>query len=41
MTETVAGMSSLENAARKVSLTPAEQESAAVRELVRAGPGPR
>jgi putative transposase len=36
MTETVAGMSSLENAARKTLLTPAEQERAAVRELVRA-----
>jgi putative transposase len=36
MTETVAGMSSLENAAKKMSLTPEEQERAAVRELVRA-----
>ena len=36
MTETVAGMSSLENAAKKTSLTPEEQERAAVRELVRA-----
>ena len=36
MTETVAGMSSLENAAKKASLTPEEQERAAVRELVRA-----
>jgi putative transposase len=35
MTETVAGMGSLENAAKK-SLTPEEQERAAVRELVRA-----
>lgn len=35
MTETVAGMGSLENAAIK-SLTPQEQERAAVRELVRA-----
>ena len=35
MTETVAGMSSLEKAAKK-SLTPAEQERAAVQELVRA-----
>jgi putative transposase len=35
MTDTVAGMGSLENAAKK-SLTPQEQEHAAVRELVRA-----
>jgi len=36
MTDTVAGMGSLEDAARKTSLTAAEQERAAVRELARA-----